>query len=196
MLSRSAAAKRRTSLCRGSAATKIGADKLAEAFHLSFGLPVVVVRPFNTYGPRQSARAVIPTIVTQCLTGAPVKLGNLTPTRDMNYVTDTAEGFVRAGSSSAEAVGQAINIGTGREIAIGDLARKIAEIIGVPLRIEQESQRLRPEGSEVERLCAANARAGDLLGWAPQVSLDEGLGRTIEWIKQNLERYRPGSYTV
>jgi dTDP-glucose 4,6-dehydratase len=177
-------------------ATKIGADKLAEAFHLSFGVPVVVVRPFNTYGPRQSARAVIPTIITQCLSGAQVKLGNLAPTRDLNFVTDTAEGFIKAGGSGPEAVGQVINIGTGREIAIGDLAARIAEMVGVPLRIEQEARRLRPEGSEVERLCAANARAGELLGWQPLVSLDEGLSRTVEWIKGNLERYRPGSYTV
>jgi len=177
-------------------ATKIGADKLAESFHLSFGLPVVIVRPFNTYGPRQSARAVIPTIVTQCLAGEQVKLGNLTPTRDLNFVTDTAEGFVKAGSSGEEAADQVINLGTGREIAIGDLARKIAAITGVPLRIEQEAQRLRPEGSEVERLCAANARARTLLGWEPQVSLDEGLARTVDWIRQNLERYRPGSYTI
>jgi NAD dependent epimerase/dehydratase len=177
-------------------ATKIGADKLAEAFHLSFGLPVVVARPFNTYGPRQSARAVIPTIITQCLSGGAVKLGNLTPTRDLNFVTDTAEGFVKAGSSSAAALGQVVNLGTGREISVGDLAQKIAALAGVPLRIEQESQRLRPENSEVERLCAANARAAELLGWCPQVTLDEGLSRTIDWLKDHRDRYRPGSYAV
>ena len=177
-------------------ATKIGADKLAEAFHLSFGLPVVVIRPFNTYGPRQSARAVIPTIITQCLSGSPVKLGNLAPTRDLNFVTDTAEGFVKAGSSRESVFGQVINIGTGQEISIGDLARKIAGLLGVSLQIEQDAQRLRPDGSEVERLCAENARARDLLGWRPQVSLDEGLSRTIDWLKGHLDRYRPDSYTV
>jgi dTDP-glucose 4,6-dehydratase len=137
------------------AASKIGADKLAEAFYLSFGLPVVTVRPFNTFGPRQSARAVIPTIITQCLTGETVRLGNLHPTRDLNYVTNTMEGFLLAASIPA-AVGQTINLGSGREISIGDLAQLIARLTGRPLTIESDGQRVRPDKSEVERLLADN----------------------------------------
>lgn len=176
-------------------ATKIGADKLAESFHLAFGLPVVTVRPFNTYGPRQSARAVIPTIITQCLAGETVKLGGLSLTRDLNYVADTVDGFVRAGFCP-QAVGQVINLGTGREISVGDLANKIAALMNVAPKIEVDAQRVRPENSEVERLCAANQRAADLLGWSPVHSLDEGLRLTIDWIKEHREHYRPDLYTV
>ncbi len=176
-------------------ATKIGADKLAEAFHLSFGLPVVTVRPFNTFGPRQSARAVIPTIITQCLTGDVVRLGNLHPTRDLTYVSDTVEGFISAASTSA-AIGRTINIGSGREISIGDLAKLIVRLIGRPINIESEEKRVRPAKSEVERLVADNTLARELLGWEPAVSLEEGLGRTIEWVQQHLRRYRPDVYAI
>jgi NAD dependent epimerase/dehydratase len=162
-------------------ATKIGADKLAEAFHLSFGLPVVTVRPFNTYGPRQSERAVIPTIVAQVLGGQRLRLGNLGPTRDFTYVTDTVEGFIRAAESD-RAIGQVVNLGTGTEVSIGDLAERIMAKVGRTVPVEAEDERIRPTGSEVDRLCSDNARARALLEWQPRVSLDEGLGRTIEWL--------------
>jgi NAD dependent epimerase/dehydratase len=176
-------------------ASKIGADKLAESFHLSFGVPVVTLRPFNTFGPRQSARAVIPTIITQCLTGDSVRLGNLSPTRDMNYVANTVDGFVRA-ATAAGAVGKTINIGSGSEISIGDLAEKIAGIVGRSISIETEDERTRPERSEVDRLLAQNALASEILGWKPEVSLEEGLKRTVEWIRDHQDRYRSGVYVV
>lgn len=177
------------------AATKIGADKLAEAFHRSFGLPVVTLRPFNTYGPRQSDRAVIPTIISQCATGDVVQLGNLSPTRDFNYVTDTVEGFVCA-AQSQEARGRVINVGTGKEISIGDLVVKIAELMGKSVTIASDEQRSRHKGSEVDRLCAANNLAQELLGWRPRYSLEDGLKLTIRWIGEHLERYRPEIYAV
>jgi NAD dependent epimerase/dehydratase len=177
------------------AASKIGADKIAEAFHLSFGLPVATLRPFNTYGPRQSARAVIPTILTQLLAGETVVLGNLAPTRDFTYVTDTVEAFVKV-VDVAEAVGRVLNIGTGREIAIGDLAERIETVVERRAPIDLDPARVRPDGSEVERLCANADEARRLLAWEPQVSLDEGLVATAEWVGRNLERYRIGAYTV
>ena len=176
-------------------ATKIGADKLAEAFHLSFDLPVVTVRPFNTFGPRQSARAVIPTIITQCLTGERVRLGNLHPTRDMNYVANIVEGFMLA-ATALDAIGRTINLGSGREISIGDLAKLIVRLMDRPISIECEEQRVRPNKSEVEHLVADSTLARSLLGWEPTVSLEEGLKRTIEWIRKHIERYRPDEYTV
>lgn len=176
-------------------ASKIGADKLAEAFHLSFGLPVVTLRPFNTYGPRQSTRAVIPTIITQCLVGNTVRLGNLTPTRDLNYVADTVSGFVCAAESTA-AEGQVVNIGSGSEISIGDLASRIASLMGKEIEIISESERVRPKDSEVDRLCAANNLAKELLGWEPTYTLEQGLRLTIEWIGEHLDQYRPERYTV
>jgi len=176
-------------------ASKIGADKMAEAFHCSFGLPVVTVRPFNTFGPRQSARAVIPTIITQCLTGDTVRLGSLSPTRDMNFVTNTVDGFLAAATAPA-AVGRTVSLGSGREISIGDLARLIARLTGNPIRIESEETRLRPDKSEVARLLADNTLAKQLLDWTPRVSLEEGLEQTIAWMKDHLERYRPGVYVV
>lgn len=176
-------------------ATKIGADKIAESFNLSFGLPVVIVRPFNTYGPRQSARAVIPTIVTQALADEPIRLGNLEPTRDLNYVADTVEGFIKAAESS-KAVGEVINLGSGQEISIGQLAATILKAMGKNLPVITDSERVRPEGSEVERLCADASKARELLGWEPTHTLEEGLTRTIEWIRENNERYRLGVYTI
>jgi NAD dependent epimerase/dehydratase len=176
-------------------ASKIGADKLVEAFHLSFGLPVVTVRPFNTYGPRQSARAVIPTIAAQILSGTEVRLGNLHPTRDLNFVTDTVDAFARA-AESEDVTGQTINVGTGKEIRIGDLAHRIMRIVGREVPIETGSERIRPEGSEVDRLCADNTKAKDLLGWQACVSLDEGLRRTVAWIQENLESCRADDYAV
>jgi NAD dependent epimerase/dehydratase len=176
-------------------ASKIGADKQAEAFWRSHGLPVVTVRPFNTYGPRQSARAVIPTIVTQALAKRPIRLGNLTPTRDMNFVADTVEGFCLA-ALSPKAVGETLNLGTGHEISIGDLAHKICSLMGVDLPIEQDDKRLRPELSEVERLCGSADRAHELLGWSPKHSLDEGLKETIAWISERPGLYKVGAYAV
>ena len=178
------------------AATKSGADQLALTYHRSFDTPVVVVRPFNTYGPRQSARAIIPTIISQALSGAKViKLGNLTPTRDLNYVTDTASGFIKVGMSD-KAIGKVINLGTGKEITIGDLAEKILSLVSSDAKIECETQRLRPQNSEVERLCSNADMAKEVSEWSPEVSLDEGIKKTIEWIKANLSTYKPSIYNV
>ena len=176
-------------------ASKIGADKMAEAFHLSFGVPVVTIRPFNTFGPRQSARAVIPAIITQVLADGAIHLGNLHPTRDLNYVANTVEGFIHAASAS-KAVGQTINLGYGKEISIGDLAQLIASLMGRTITIESDSQRIRPDGSEVDRLLADNTLARNLLGWEPQVSLEDGLLRTIEWVREHLDQYRPSIYVL
>jgi dTDP-glucose 4,6-dehydratase len=176
-------------------ASKIGADKMAESFHLSFGVPVVTIRPFNTFGPRQSARAVIPTIITQCLTGKTVHLGNLLPTRDLNFVSNTVDGFILA-ASAPKAVGKTINLGTGREISVGDLAHLIVQLIGCKVKVQSEEPRRRPENSEVERLLADNALAQKLLGWSPKVSLEEGLRLTIDWMRGHLKFYRPGVYAI
>jgi len=176
-------------------ATKIGADKLAESFHLSFGLPVVTVRPFNTFGPRQSARAIVPTIVSQCLGGERVRVGNLEPTRDLNFVTNTVEGFVAAASSLA-AIGETVNLGSGREIRIGDLVTLIADLLGQRVTAEVDAQRIRPARSEVTRLLADNARARELLGWQPRVSLEDGLRQTIAWLKEHRALYRTEAYSV
>lgn len=177
-------------------ATKIGADKLAESFYRSFDVPVATIRPFNTYGPRQSARAVIPTIITQALTQSEIHLGNLTPARDLNYVVDTADGFISV-ASHPQAVGQVINIGTGEDISIGDLAKTILELLGKEnLPIVSEAQRKRPDASEVDRLCADNRKAKALLGWEPKFTLREGLQQTIAWVEENLERYRPEIYSL
>lgn len=176
-------------------ASKIGADKLVESFHLSFGVPTVTVRPFNTYGPRQSARAVIPTIITQALTRPVVRLGDLRPTRDLNYVSDTVAGFLAAAEQD-QAVGWVINLANNDEISIGELVEKIIALIGRPVTIEVDDSRLRPESSEVFRLHGDNRLARELLGWQPQVDLDEGLRRTIEWIARHIDRYDPLHYQV
>ena len=176
-------------------ASKIGADKLAEAFHRSFGLPVATVRPFNTYGPRQSARAIIPSIIAQALMEPEVRLGDLTPTRDFSFVEDTVGGFICL-AECPEAIGQVINIGSGHEISMAELAETILGLLGREIPIVSESQRVRPQNSEVGRLCADNRKATELLGWRPQYSLTEGLTRTIEWMEQNLGRYRLGAYVI
>jgi nucleoside-diphosphate-sugar epimerase len=175
---------------------------MAQSFHLSFGTPVTTVRPFNTYGPRQSARAVIPTIVTQIAAGArTLKLGALTPTRDFNFVRDTVRGFVSVAECDA-AIGEVLNIGSNHEISIGDTARLIAELMGVDIAIESDEQRLRPAGSEVERLWADNSRARALTGWTPEYAgadgLRRGLGETIAWFREpiNLSRYKAGRYNL
>lgn len=176
-------------------ASKIGADKMVESFFLSFALPVVTLRPFNTYGPRQSARAVIPTIVSQALAESEIRLGNVEPTRDLNYVADTVGGFIKA-AECPRAVGQVINLGTSSEISVGDLATTILRMLGTDKPIVTENERLRPAGSEVDRLCADAGKARELLGWEPAHTLEEGLTRTIEWIRENNERYRAGVYTI
>ena len=176
-------------------ASKIGADKLAESFYCAFDLPVVTIRPFNTYGPRQSARAVIPTIITQALTQRTIRLGNLEARRDLTYVSDTVEGFIKV--AEAQGIeGETLNLGTGVEIRVGDLAQKVMTLVGKPVKIVVEPERLRPEKSEVERLLSDNRLARERLGWQPRVSLEEGLRKTIEWIKEHLDRYQVGKYVV
>jgi dTDP-glucose 4,6-dehydratase len=177
------------------AASKAAADLLALSFHRSFGLDVAVVRPFNTYGPRQSARAVIPTIVTQALDSPVIKLGHLSPTRDFTYVADTVDGFIKASTIDA-ASGTVMNLGSGREIAIGDLAARIQSMLGTSKPIVTDEARERPAASEVDRLCADTSRVSRLLQWTASHSLDDGLALTIAWIKENRERYRAGEYGV
>ena len=177
-------------------ASKIGADKLAEAFYLSFGVPVATIRPFNTFGPRQSARAVIPTIITQALTQEAIHLGDLEPTRDFNYVADTVQGFIRI-AEAPDAVGQVINIGSGQETSIRSLSDLILHLTGrKDVTIEHDDERLRPDHSEVERLCADNGKARKTLGWCPQYTLEEGLVQTIEWVRSNIGKYRLGVYAI
>lgn len=178
-------------------ATKIGADKIAESFYLSFGTPVVTCRPFNTFGPRQSTRAVIPTIITQCLAGQSVKLGSLDPTRDLNFVTNTVDGFCAAAVAPADkCLGEVFNLSMGEEISIGNLAEKIISLTGADVSVAQDEKRLRPDKSEVERLLGDNSKARETLGWSPRVGLDEGLNLTIDWFRENLSRYRAGEYSV
>jgi len=176
-------------------ASKIGADKIAESFFLSFNTPVVTLRPFNTYGPRQSARAVIPTIITQLMSGGRIRLGNLHTTRDLNFVSNTVDGFVAAATAS-NVLGSTINLGSGREITVENLAKMTADLMGVPLAVEEELERVRPAGSEVERLIAANGLARQLLDWEPHIPLEKGLTQTIAWMRDHLHRYRPEKYTL
>lgn len=177
-------------------ATKIGADRLSESFYRSFGLPVTIVRPFNTYGPRQSARAVIPTIITQLLNGSEeIKLGALTPTRDFNYVKDTAAGFI-AIAQSDNTIGEEINIATQNEISIGSLAQTIIDQINPKARIICDEQRLRPEKSEVNRLLGSNKKIMTLTDWKPKYTLSEGLSETISWIKDNISGYKSNIYNI
>jgi dTDP-glucose 4,6-dehydratase len=176
-------------------ASKIGADRIAESFYRSFNVPVVTLRPFNTYGPRQSARAVIPTIIAQALTREEVKLGSLDPSRDFTFVADTVEGFLRVAAAD-NVLGEEINLGNDNTIRIGDLAEKIFGMIGKTPRVTADPQRVRPGKSEVLKLWASNKKAKELIGWEPRVSLDEGLRRTIAWISAHLDRYQPDQYTV
>ncbi len=176
-------------------ATKIAADALGVSFHRSFGLPVTIVRPFNAYGPRQSARAVIPTIISQAVAGGPLRLGTLDTTRDFTYVADTARGFVAVAESDA-ALGEVVNLGSGMEVSIREIVRKVGEIVGCELRVEGDGQRLRPAKSEVSRLHSDSSKAARLAGWRPEVSLDAGLRRTAEWIGAHMDLYRPREYAV
>ena len=176
-------------------ASKIGADKLAESFFRSFDLPISIVRPFNTYGPRQSARAVIPTIISQALTRNEIFLGSLFPTRDLTYVDDIVDGYIKVAVSD-KAMGEVINLGSGFEISIGDLAKKILNVLKKNIKIVTHSDRVRPSKSEVERLFADISKAKKLIGWEPKISLDEGLSYTIEWYKKNIERYKTDIYNI
>ncbi len=177
-------------------ATKIGADRLAESFYRSFSLPVTIVRPFNTYGPRQSARAVIPTIITQLLSGKQeIELGSLTPTRDFNYVKDTANGFVEI-FNSTKTIGEEINIATQTEISIGQLAEELIRQINPSAKIICDEQRLRPEMSEVNRLLGSNEKIKRLTDWTPQYTFEEGIARTIEFFKSNMDMYKANIYNL
>lgn len=177
-------------------ATKIGADRLAESFYRSFNLPVTIVRPFNTYGPRQSARAVIPTVITQLLAGkTEIKLGSLTPTRDFNYVKDTANGFISIFESD-QTIGEEINIATQKEISIGTLAEELIRQINPDAHIICDEQRLRPEKSEVNRLLGCNAKIRELTKWQPMYTLEQGLAETIIFLRNNMEKYKIDIYNV
>jgi dTDP-glucose 4,6-dehydratase len=177
------------------AASKIAADKLAESYWLSYGLPVAIARPFNTYGPRQSARAIIPSIVSQALAREVVKIGNLKPTRDFCFVEDTVDGLIRIGEAAASP-GEVINLGTGKEISIGALAEQIIALVGRPVSLVEDADRVRPHTSEVGRLLADNRKALRLLGWQPRCELKQGLERVIAWIAGHPDQYRTEMYNV
>lgn len=174
-------------------ASKIGADKMAEGYFCSFGLPVVTVRPFNTFGPRQSARAVIPTIITQAIAGDTIRLGSTGPTRDFTFVADTVEGFIRLAVADNVA-GKTINLGSGREVTIPDVVTTVGKLLGKNLTTVFDAERVRPAASEVERLLSDFRLATELCGYRPSHTLEEGLGQSISWIKDNLDRYRVGTY--
>jgi len=177
------------------AASKIAADKLAESYHLSFGLPVAIIRPFNTYGPRQSLRAIIPTIISQAIETPKIRLGNIKPRRDFLYVKDTVRGFIQLGKCD-EAIGKVVNIGVGKDISIEELAKTILILVGQEAAIELEERRIRPEKSEVMQLLADTQLAKKLFKWEPQHSLEEGLKKTIEWYRKNVTRFQVGSYPL
>lgn len=177
------------------AASKIGSDALGESYHRSFGLPVAVLRPFNTFGPRQSARAIVPTIISQALSRPVVRLGSLDPRRDLTYVKDTAAGFVAIAGCDA-AIGRVVNIGRGDDLTIGELVARIGRRMGREIVVEGDPDRVRPAASEVGRLLAGTALARDLFGWEPRYSLDQGLDETIAWVRDNLDLFRVDAYTT
>jgi len=176
-------------------ASKIGADKIAESYYCSFGLPVATLRPFNTFGPRQSARAVIPTLITQALTSDRIHLGSLTPVRDLTFVDDTVRAFLRMAEVD-EAIGRVIHTGTGRGVTIGELASLVLARVNPGATIVADEKRVRPEQSEVMQLICDPTLAGKVLGWKPQVTLEDGLDRTITWIREHLDGYKTAMYTV
>ncbi len=176
-------------------ASKIGADKIAESFYCSFELPVTTIRPFNTFGPRQSTRAVIPTIITQALTSNSIKLGSLTPIRDLTYVADTVQGFIKF-AESKKTVGKTVNTGSGRGVTISELADIIIRQVNPDAKIICEQERIRPDKSEVMQLLCDNRLAKDLSGWKPKYSLEDGLTQTIDWMKEHISYYKAGLYTV
>jgi NAD dependent epimerase/dehydratase len=178
------------------AATKVAADQLALAYQRSFGTPVTVLRPFNTFGPRQSTRAVLPTILTQLLAGkTEISLGNLTPRRDLTYVSDTVAGFIAA-ATALDIIGETIQLGTGEAVSVGDLVKAAGEALGVTVTVRQDPQRLRPDASEVQVLLSDPTKAKKLLGWTPEVGLTAGLALTATWLKQHLNLYRADGYHV
>ena len=172
-----------------------GRGTFMDSYHRTYALPVTVVRPFNTYGPHQSARAIVPTIISQALASDILRLGSLEPRRDLTYVNDTAAGFIAAAASSAT-VGRTIQLGTGHDVSVGEIVEMVAELLGKELAVEQESQRVRPPNSEVQRLLSNPALAKELMGWQPQVTLREGLAHTLDWIAANTHRYRTDEYVV
>jgi len=177
-------------------ATKIGADRLGESFYRSFNMPITIVRPFNTYGPRQSARAVIPTIITQLLAGKEeIELGSLTPTRDFNYVKDTANGFIEI-AKSGKTIGEEINIATQQEVSIGQLAEELIKQINPNAKIVCDDQRIRPEKSEVNRLLGSNEKIKRLTNWTPKYTFEQGLAETIEFFRHNLDKYKTDIYNI
>jgi NAD dependent epimerase/dehydratase len=177
------------------AASKIGADKLMDSYHRTYELPVAVLRPFNTYGPRQSARAVIPTIISQALAGGPLRLGSLEPRRDLTFVADTARGFVAA-ASAPTALGRTVQLGTGHDVAVGDIVTLVGEIVGRELEVHTDPARVRPERSEVQRLISSPRLAAEVLGWEPEVELRTGLERTVEYVEAHQDRYRVDRYVI
>jgi len=177
------------------AATKIGSDALGESYHRAFSLPVTTLRPFNTFGPRQSARAIVPTIISQALARPAIRLGSLDPRRDLTYVKDTAAGFLAIAGCDA-AIGRVVNIGRGDDLTIGELVERIAARLGRPIRVEVDEARVRPAASEVGRLLAGTALARELFGWAPAYSLDRALDETIAWVRDNLGLFRVDRYTT
>jgi dTDP-glucose 4,6-dehydratase len=177
------------------AASKIGADAIGLSFHAAYGLPVSIVRLFNTYGPRQSDRAVIPTIICQALTSKEIRLGNTAPTRDFTFVSDTVDGFLRIGAADGT-IGEEVQLGTGVEISIGDIAARIGGMLASKITIVPAPERVRQAGCEVTRLVSDNGKARRLAQWEPRVTLDEGLPRTIEWVRMRLADYAPGEYRV
>jgi NAD dependent epimerase/dehydratase len=176
-------------------ASKIGADKIAESFHCSFGLPVATLRPFNTFGPRQSARAVIPAIITQALSSNTVRLGSLSPVRDLTFVADTVEAFIRT-AESKKAVGKTVNTGSGHGVTIGELAKTIVRLVNPEAHIVTEEERIRPEKSEVMTLICNNTLAMELTGWKPEYTLEKGLSITIDWMREHISAYKAGQYTI
>ncbi len=177
------------------AATKIAADALGESYHRAFGMPVTILRPFNTFGPRQSARAIIPTIISQALTRPSVRLGSLEPRRDLTYVKDTVAGFVAIAGCDA-ALGRVVNIGRGEDLTIGDLVIRIGQRLGRELHVETDAARVRPAASEVGRLLAGTALAREIMGWTASYTLDQALDETIDWVRGHLDQFRVDTYTT
>ena len=177
------------------AASKIAADKIAESFYKTYNLPVAIIRPFNTYGPRQSDRAIIPTIIIQALKKSIINIGSTTPRRDLNYISDTIDGFIKI-AESKKSIGQVINIGSGKDISIGELIKMILLIMDKQIKIISTEKRKRPNKSEVMRLLCDNRKAKKIVNWMPRVSLKEGLNMTIEWMKNNTDYYNPDKYQI
>jgi NAD dependent epimerase/dehydratase len=178
------------------AASKVAADKLMDSYHRAFDLPVTIVRPFNTYGPHQSARAILPTIISQALARPTLRLGSLHPRRDLTYVEDTAAAFVAVAEADEQVVGRTVQLGTGVDVSVGELVQLVGELLGKELTVETDPARVRPPNSEVERLISDPALAAALAGWRPRVELRDGIGRTISWIEREAARFRIGEYAI